>query len=102
MSRRPRTERIGDVLSQLMTRRGYGRCESSSVETETWRQAVGPPLDKHSCPGNTRRGVLEITVRNSTVLQELVFRKAELIDKLIAQLPDAKISDLRFRVGVID
>ncbi len=102
MSRMRRTERIGDVLSQLMTRHGYGRVQSSSVEAETWQQAVGPPLDEHSRPGRTRRGILEITVRNSTVLQELVFRKTELLEDLSGRLPDAKIRDLRFRVGVID
>ena len=53
-------------------------------------------------PGRTRRGVLEITVRNSTIMQELVFQKTELIQTLTDRLPEAKISDLRFRVGVVD
>jgi predicted nucleic acid-binding Zn ribbon protein len=102
MARGRGTQRIGDVLAQLIARRGYARLNGSAVEAETWQEAVGPPFDEHSRPGHTRRGVLEVTVRNSTILQELVFRKAELIEKLIAQLPDTKISDLRFRVGVID
>ena len=93
---------MGDVIAQLMARQGYGRLQSAAIESETWQQAVGPPLGEHTRPGRTRRGVLEITVRNSTVLQELIFRKTELLDKLAHCLPDANISDLRFRVGVID
>ena len=65
-------------------------------------RAVGDALAEHTRPGRTRRGVLEVTVRNSTVMQELVFQKTELIQILTDRLPDAKISDLRFRVGVID
>jgi predicted nucleic acid-binding Zn ribbon protein len=97
-----RTQRMGDVLAQLMARRGYARLQGAAVEDEFWQEAVGRPLGEHSRPGRTRRGVLEITVRNSTVLQELVFRKAELLEKLGRAMPDAKIRDLRFRLGMIE
>jgi predicted nucleic acid-binding Zn ribbon protein len=102
MSRRKASEQIGDVVARLMVRRGYGRELSSAIEEEVWRQAVGEVLAQHSRPGQTRRGVLQITVRNSTVLQELIFQKSELLQTLAERLPDAGIRDLRFRVGVVD
>jgi predicted nucleic acid-binding Zn ribbon protein len=95
-------QRIGDVVAQLLSRRGYGRELAPVIEDQAWRDAVGDALAEHTRPGRTRRGVLEVTVRNSTVMQELVFQKTELIQTLIDRLPDAEISDLRFRVGVVD
>ena len=102
MSRQKAPQRIGDVVAQLLSRRGYARELAPAIEHQAWREAVGDVLADHTRPGSTRRGVLEVTVRNSTVMQELVFQKTELIRTLTDRLPDAKISDLRFRVGVVD
>jgi predicted nucleic acid-binding Zn ribbon protein len=102
MSRQKAPQRIGDVVAQLLSRRGYARELSPAMEQQAWREAVGEGLAEDSRPGRTRRGVLEVTVRNSTILQELVFQKSELLQTLTDRLPDAEITDLRFRVGVID
>jgi hypothetical protein len=44
---------------------------------------------------------LEVFVANSVVLQELTFRKADLLRKLAEKLPQFKIRDLRFRSGAV-
>ena len=46
--------------------------------------------------------MLEVTVSNSTIVQELTFQKQQILAELQAELPDANIRDLRFRVGTID
>ena len=102
MSRQRAPQRIGDVVAQLLARRGYARELSPVIEQEAWREAVGDALAEHTRPGGTRRGVLEVTVRNSTIMQELVFQKTELVRTLRDLLPDAEINDLRFRIGVIE
>lgn len=93
---------IAEALSTLLARRGYAQVEAANQRQETWMLVVGERMSQHSCAGNVRRGVLEVTVRNSTVLQELTFQKRQLLKKLLVHLPDANIRDLRFRVGVID
>ena len=45
--------------------------------------------------------VVEVTVCNSAVLQELTFRKTELVKKIATALPDQKIRDMRFRIGTL-
>jgi hypothetical protein len=52
--------------------------------------------------GLIKRGALEVTVANSMLVQELGYRKAELLATLGQLLPDQTIRDLRFRVGNID
>ena len=94
-------QRIADTLSTLMARRGYAQLESAGERDEAWKVVAGPQMAPHSRLGNIRRGVVEVTVCNSAVLQELTFRKTELIQKMSTALPDQKIRDMRFRIGTL-
>jgi predicted nucleic acid-binding Zn ribbon protein len=100
MARGPQT--IGNVLSELMARRGYGRIQSTESYEEAWRQAAGPMLAKYTRVGPLRRGTLEIIVGNSTLVQELGFQKQKLLEALAKALPDEGIKNLRFRTGNVD
>ena len=84
-----------------MTRRGYGRLQSSAALDEAWCRAVGEPLAEETRVGAVRRGVLEVVAASSTLVQELTFRRDELVNKLARSLPDERITGLRFRVGPI-
>lgn len=94
-------QRIGDVVNRLMARRGYGQIVGSEQIRNAWSDIAGP-LATHSVPGNLKRGVLEVFVRNSAVLQELSFRKRQLLTELIQKFSQETIDDLRFRIGTID
>ncbi|MCH5375138.1 MAG: DUF721 domain-containing protein, partial [Planctomycetes bacterium] len=67
-----------------------------------WNDAVGAELGGQTRLGNLRRGVLEVTVGNSAVMQELTFMKREILKDLKRLVPEQKIRDLRFRVGPVD
>jgi predicted nucleic acid-binding Zn ribbon protein len=90
------------VLSRLIARRGYARVLACQDYQVAWGQAVGTPLARHSRAGNLRRGVLEVIVRDSTVLQELSFQRKQILFRLRQQLADESICELRFRIGQID
>ena len=95
-------QKIGIAIGELMTRRGYGQVEWREQAREAWQAAAGEHLASKCSVGNIRRGVVEVTVTNSSVLQELAFRKQELLGKIQHSLPQSKICDLRFRVGEVD
>jgi len=95
-------KRIADVLSRLIAKKGYGRLQATAQFEQAWAAAVGPDLAKLSKAGRLRRGTLEVTVRNSTVSQELQFNKQQLLGKLQESMTDCSIQDIRFRVGTID
>ena len=95
-----RAKSIGEVVSQLMARSGYAQVQQASDLQAVVGKAVGTSLAKHCRPGKLKRGILEIYVRNSSVLQELTFQKKQVLGKLAQS--EAKIRDLRFRVGQID
>jgi predicted nucleic acid-binding Zn ribbon protein len=90
--------KIGDVLVDLMAQRGYAQVKSAEQCADAWTEIAGE-LSQHSVPHMVRGGVLQITVRSSAVLQELTFRKQELLSQLSCALPQYRIRDLRFRVG---
>ena len=95
-------QKMGDVLSQLLAKRGYAQVQTVAACEAAWQQAAGVRFGKDSRPGNVRRGVLEVLVRNSAVLQELTFMKAQLIKQLTVLAPEQKVRDVKFKVGTID
>lgn len=95
-------EAIGDILAQLLARRGFARVRSAEAFQSAWRTAAGELLSRYTRPGVVRSGRLEVTVANSTLVQELSFQKPALLQALAELLPDEKITDLRFRVGPVD
>jgi predicted nucleic acid-binding Zn ribbon protein len=98
-ARRPK--QIRNVIAQLITARGYGRIQADADFAAAWRGAIGDTLAEYTVPGRLKRGVLEITVSNSIVIQELTFQKQTILAALREQCPDAKIRDLKFRIGAI-
>jgi predicted nucleic acid-binding Zn ribbon protein len=94
-------EKIGNILAELMARRGYARVQSAQAYDVAWGKAAGPLAAQYSRVGSLRRGKLEVVVANSTLVQELTFQKPALLKTLAELLPDEAIKDLRFRVGAI-
>jgi len=99
MARGP--QHIGNILSELMARRGYARVQSGEEYAVAWREAAGELIAAHSRVGSLRRGTIEVIVANSTLMQELGFQKPVLIKALAELLPNEGIKNIRFRVGTI-
>jgi len=99
MANNPR--HISDVLTEFMVRYGYTRQRWAGALEEAWTEAAGPGLSSATRVGRLHRGVLEILVASSPLLQELTFQKTELLHRLRHLLPDQPIQDLRFRLGRI-
>jgi predicted nucleic acid-binding Zn ribbon protein len=92
---------IGDVLTQLIARRGYARQQSTAALETAWQQAVGQQFAAVTRAGDVRRGTLEVLVSNNLLAQELGFQQDELIARLQKLSPASKINKLRFRIGSI-
>jgi hypothetical protein len=96
-----RPKKIADVMAQLISRRGYGRFQADAELAAAWQAAAGESLARCSRAGQIRRGRLEVTVTNSTTVQELTFQKQHILAELMRTLPNSKIRDIRFRIGHI-
>lgn len=94
-----RPTKLGEALAELILRRGYARERAQASYADAWMVAAGEMLARYTRVGLVKRGTLEVTVANSALVQELTFRKTELIATLKQQLPNERIDDLRLRVG---
>jgi len=96
-------QRLGEILSQLFTSRGWGRRQGRLHLEKAWAAAVGAEHSPHTRAGALRRGVLEVVVDNAVLLQELAhFHKRRLLEELRRRLPGTPLTALRFRAGVLD
>jgi len=90
---------IGSVMSQLMAKKGYGQIQAAKSCASAWQEAVGSRFENDTRCGSVRRGILEVTVSSSLVLQELTFIKTQLVKQLARLVPEQKITGLKFKVG---
>ena len=98
-TKRQGVQPIADILSELVTRRGFARVRGQQHLEDAWRTAIGEPGAKYTRVGALRRGTLEILVANSVLMQELAgFQKQSLLRKLCQELDSQEVRDLRFRL----
>lgn len=94
-------KKIGDVLTDLLAQRGYAQVASQEELQQGWSSAVGS-LQKFTRAIEVKRGTLHVVVSNSVVMQELTFRKQDLVRLMAEALPDHNIKELRYKVGTIN
>lgn len=94
---------ISEILAELFAARGLGRIQSAKRLEDAWNEAVGEPNRRQTKVGEVRRGVLNVTVAHSSLLEELAaFQKPKILESLRQNMPDIQVLDIRFRVGVIE
>jgi len=90
---------IGNIVADVLAQRGLGRPQATIQLEQMWSEVVGSAIAPMTHCGKIHRQQLNVIVKNSTVMQELTFRKEEIIRKLNTKTPDHLIKDIRFRVG---
>jgi predicted nucleic acid-binding Zn ribbon protein len=96
-------ENLGEILARLFTARGWGRRQGRLHLEKAWAEAAGPDFAAKTRVAALRRGVLEVTVGNAVLLQELAhFHKRRLLEDLRGRLPHTPVTDLRFRAGPVE
>lgn len=86
-------------MARLMARTGYGQEHGSEALAAAWSLAVPQTLAGHARPGLIRRGVLEVFVSHSAIVQEFTFSKAAVLESLQRSMPTAGITDIRCRLS---
>lgn len=95
-------KRIGSILAQTIARSGFAQQTVAAEIVAAWQAAVDSKLLKFTRVGQVRRGTLQITVANSVIMQELTFRKTELLAQLAQRAASHNIKSIRFRTGNVE
>jgi hypothetical protein len=93
-----RVRSIGNLIGQLISRRGYASTMADDHLAQSVREAVASELAASFRIGKLRAGVLQIFVTDSVTLQEFNFQKRQIIKRLAKDHPD-KVKDLRFKIS---
>ena len=92
---------VGNIIAEAIGRLGVGQHRAALAKQQAWRQAVGEEFADSTRIGAIRKGILEVIVSNSTLMQELNYDKAEILEKLAVSMPELNVADLRFRIGPV-
>ena len=92
---------IGSVINRLLARTGYGREHAAGQLEAAWASVVPEAFRGRSRPGGVRRGVFEVVVSHSALVQEMGFHKDDLVRRLGELVPSEGIADIRCRVGEV-
>jgi hypothetical protein len=98
----PLPAKMDRLVSELLTRRGYARVKAASQLADVWGDVVGERMAGMTIAGTIRRGLLEVTCKNSAVMQELAFKKHSLVTELNQKMgsqANQQIQDLKLRVA---
>ncbi len=93
-------KRLGNIVSQLLSRRGYASVTADEQLAGTIASVLGPSMAGSVQVGKISRGTLMLLAGDSTAMQELSFAKRALVKRIQADHPAAKITDVRFKVSV--
>lgn len=93
-----------DVLASVIAKRGYAASKGAGALQAAWQGVAKQVLAEEALAKMTRakglmRGKLEVLVANHVVMQEINFHRPTLLAAIQEAQPDARISDLRFKVG---
>ncbi|HMP17276.1 MAG TPA: DUF721 domain-containing protein [Gemmatales bacterium] len=91
-------EPLKEVLSRLMTARGWGRVSAQAQLEADWREVVGPAFAPLTQPMAIRRGVLEVRVADAMVHQQLIMMKAHLLQGM-QKRSKVPLHEIKMRVG---
>jgi hypothetical protein len=94
-------ERLAEIISRLVTQRGWGGIQQRQKLEDAWRKAAGPQFSARSKLGIFKRGLLEVIVGDAVLHHELQFVKSRLLAELAKSLGPDKVTELRFRLGVM-
>lgn len=95
-------QKMGNVVAQLLAKRGYAQQQDGEDCAAAWREAAGEKLSGQTRVGLVKYGVLEIFVKNSSTIQELTFNKKRLLAEMKRLLPQQKLREIKFKLGAAD
>ncbi len=98
--RRKRIEGVGAVLGDALRAMEIDRAQPAAEAAESWLEAVGAEVARHSRPVGVKAGVLHVEVDSSVWCQQLQLQTPEILTALRGQMEEGRApTELRFRVG---
>ncbi len=89
-------ERIGEIISRVMTREVYEKRSRQGPIYDLWPQMVGELLAQKCRPVAVQRGVLVVQVDDSVWMHELQIQKYQILQRIWELVGEDEVSDIRW------
>lgn len=90
---------LQDILNSIFRDMDAGNKMEYIMLHDIWNQSVGERIAEKTQPVSVRNGVLLVNVANSVWMQELVFLKDKILQKLNNRLKTSQLKSIRFKIG---
>lgn len=91
-------KKIGDILREYLADKGWPADDPRSPVFLRWTEIAGEELGRHSRPVEIEDGILFVEADHPGWVQMISLQKTRLMKALAAEVPEAKIRDLRVRM----
>ena len=92
-------EPVSNIIDALLRRCHGGEGQNARIVWTFWDEVVGEDLAQNAQPAAFKNRILIVHVSGSVWLQELHFRKNDLIDRLNQAAGSRVVEDIRFKLG---
>lgn len=89
-------KKVGSILDKVMQDLGLSKRYSEQKAVLFWKKLVGKRILKKTKPLYARNGKLVVEVENSVWMNELLFLKPKIIEKLNSEIGKCVIEDIVF------
>lgn len=90
---------LSAVISELIARKGLARVQGNAQLVGVWKTVAGDRISSQTKVLGLKRGVLEVAVDNSALMNELAsFHKTALLHRLQKEYAEHRITDIRFKL----
>lgn len=90
---------LSAAISELIQKKGLARVQGNAQLVGVWNSVAGERISSRTKVLGLKRGVLEVGVDNSALMNELAsFHRAALLHKFQKEHSEHRISDIRFKL----
>lgn len=89
---------LNQILKKQLHQLADGKFKNTFSLEEKWKSIVGEMVAQNAKVLYIKGKVLHVGVKNSAWKCELGFMRQNLLDKIQANLPQAQVQDIRFKV----
>ncbi len=92
-------EHIGTIVERVVRQYRPKHDQALIQVWEVWERAVGQAIAENAQPMAMKGDMLLVYVTSSTWLHHIRFLEAQLLENLNAELTEAKVRSIKFKVG---
>jgi predicted nucleic acid-binding Zn ribbon protein len=90
---------LSESISAVLQKCGGGEEQNARAVWGFWDQVVGETMARNARPAAFKQRILMVHVSSSVWLQEMHFRKTDLIERLNLAAGARVVEDIRFKIG---